>query len=197
MGRQKKFDRDQALDWVMNEIWRVGYEACSVKYISEQLGITRSSFYHTFESREVLFFEVLSRYFSLSPDRKLSHCETEKRPLVLLCKVFKEICRVRANDPEHRGCLVVNSISELVGVNEVLGYPLEEAIERSINRFEDILTYSIRQGELSSEHETRSLALSIQNLLIGINTLSKVIKSERQLWASTEITLRALGLFRE
>ncbi|HFB66538.1 MAG TPA: TetR/AcrR family transcriptional regulator [Aeromonadales bacterium] len=197
MGRHKKFDRDQAVDWVMNELWRVGYEACSVKYISEKLGITRSSFYNAFESREVLFFEVLHRYFSLSPDRKLSQCTAEKRPLVLLCKVFKEICRVRANDPEHRGCLAVNSIAELVGVNEVLGPPLEAAIEQSISRFEDILNYSISQGELSPDHDTRSLALAVQNLLIGINTLSKVIQSEAQLWASTEVTLRALGIFRE
>lgn len=197
MGRTRQFDRDAAVDWVMNEIWRVGFEACSVKAISENLGITRSSFYNTFESREALFLEVLQRYFDGSPDRMLAGFTESKRPLVLLCEVFKEACRVRANDPEHRGCLAVNSVSELVGVNDTLGPPLAKAIKQSIKRFESLLKHSMDLGELAPTHNIQQLALAIQNLLVGLNTMSKVIKSEQQLWAATETTLRALGVYRE
>lgn len=197
MGRARQFDRNVAVDWVMNEIWRVGFEACSVKAISENLGITRSSFYNTFESREALFIEVLQRYFEGSPDRMLAGFAESKRPLVLLCKVFKEACRVRANDPEHRGCLAVNSVSELVGVNDILSPPLEKAIMQSIKRFESLLTHSMNLGELSPTSNILQLALAIQNLLVGLNTMSKVVKSEQQLWATAEITLRALGVYRE
>ena len=45
MSRAKAFDRDAALALLMEEIWEHGYEACSVKSMSETLGITRSSFY--------------------------------------------------------------------------------------------------------------------------------------------------------
>ncbi|VAW95570.1 hypothetical protein MNBD_GAMMA21-1488 [hydrothermal vent metagenome] len=197
MGRTIQFDRDAAIDWVMNEIWRVGFEACSVKSISENLGITRSSFYNTFESRDTLFIEALHHYFQGSPDRKLSEYTESKRPLVLLCQVFREACRARANDPEHRGCLAVNSVSELVGVNDVLGPPLEEAMNQSIERFEHLLTYSVKLGELPDTSNVQQLALAIQNLLMGLNTLSKIVKSEQKLWATAEVTLRALGVYRE
>lgn len=68
MGRPKAFDRDLAVEVVMNEMWERGYDACSVKAISEKLGITRSSFYNTFGSREKLFFEVIDVYLKESPD---------------------------------------------------------------------------------------------------------------------------------
>ena len=48
MGRPAKFDRDKAIEIIMNEIWKKGYEACSVKALSEKLSITRPSFYHAF-----------------------------------------------------------------------------------------------------------------------------------------------------
>ena len=197
MGRVRQFDRDDAVEWVMNEIWRAGFEACSVKSISENLGITRSSFYNTFGSRESLFIEALQHYFQTSPDRKLNAFAESKRPLVLLCEVFKEACRARANDPEHRGCLAVNSVSELVGVNDALGPPLENAMLQSIDRFEHLLIHSVNLGELSPSVNTKELALAIQNLLIGLNTLSKIIKSEQQLWTTAKITLCALGVYRE
>lgn len=197
MGRTIQFDRDAAIDWVMNEIWRVGFEACSVKSISESLGITRSSFYNTFESREALFIEALHHYFHDSPDRKLSAYVESKRPLVLLCQVFREACRVRASDPEHRGCLAINCVSELVGGNDVLGPPLEDAINQSIERFNHLLAHSVKMGELPDTSNIQQLALAIQNLLMGLNTLSKVVKSEQKLWATAEVTLRALGVYRE
>ena len=51
MARPSKFDRKEAVELAMNEIWRDGYEANSVKALSEKLGITRSSFYNAFSSR--------------------------------------------------------------------------------------------------------------------------------------------------
>ncbi len=197
MGRLRQFDRDTAVTWVMNEIWRVGFAACSVKSISENLCITRSSFYNTFESREALFIEALQCYFKQSPDRKLADFANSKHPLVLMCEVFKEACRMRASDLEHRGCLAVNGVSELVGVNESLGPPLEDAIQQGIKHLEALLTHSMSLGELAPTSNIKTLALALQSLLMGINTLSKVIKSEQQLWATTQLTLRALGVYRE
>jgi len=95
MGQVRQFDRDAAIEWVINQIWRVGYKACSVKSISENLGITRSSFYDTFGSRKALFAEALQRYFQASPDYKLSTFVESNSPLVLLSEVFREVCRVR------------------------------------------------------------------------------------------------------
>ena len=54
MARPLKFDRGEAVETAMQEIWRSGYEASSVKAISEKLGVTRSCQNHIAASSRAL-----------------------------------------------------------------------------------------------------------------------------------------------
>ncbi len=195
MGRPAKFDRQIAIEVVMNEIWRSGFEANSVKAISENLGITRSSFYNAFGSREAMFLEALELYFSQSPDNVLAMVDGEAGILKVLTQVFKEVCRSRAADPEARGCMAVNCVAELVGVDETLGPVLEKAILGSLDRLERLLGQAAANGEIEDKGDLREKALALQNLLIGLNVMAKVVRSEDDLWAATKQTLKGLGLY--
>lgn len=197
MGSIRKFDRDDAIISMMNDIWRSGFDSISVKAVSEKLGITRSSFYNAFESREALFLEALDLYFNHAPYRKLATFSESSDPLILLTQVFKEVCVALCRDPEHRGCMAVNSVSELVGVNPVLGPVLENAFLNNIKCFEALLEESIRQGLLPENTDAHILALALQNTLMGLNTMSQLVKSEPELWSATRITLEALNVYRE
>ena len=196
MGRPAKFDRQAAIELVMNEIWRDGFEACSVKAISEKLGITRSSFYNAFGSREALFLEALDLYFSRSPDNVLAMVGSDASVLKVLTQVFKEVCRSRASDPEARGCMAVNCVTELVGVDETLGPVLETAIMGKLDRLERLLDQAAANGEIENRKDLREKALALQNLLIGLNVMAKVVRSEDDLWAAAKQTLKGLGLYR-
>ncbi len=195
MGRPKAFDRDLAVEIVMNEMWEHGYETCSVKAISEKLGITRSSFYNSFGSREKLFFEVLDVYLENSPDTVLSDITTDNNVLHEMCQFFRLVCKTRADDPEARGCLAVNSIAALVGTDETIGPKIEKAIHSRIERFENILQLAVDNGEIESIN-LHAKALALQNLLIGLNMMAKVVHDENELWALTKQTLQGLGLFK-
>ncbi len=195
MGRPSKFDRQEALEVVMNEIWKYGFEPCSVKAISEKLGITRSSFYNAFKSREALFLEVLDLYFSQSPDRVLTEIKPEDHVLPILTKLFKEVCRVRAADQDARGCMVVNCVAEMVGVDETIGPVLESAVVHTAQTLERLLQQAVCNGELKDANDIEEKALALQNLLIGLNVMAKVVRSEKKLWAATKHTLKGLGLY--
>jgi len=196
MGRPKAFDRHEAVKTVMDEMWKRGYEACSVKSISEKLGITRSSFYNTFGSREDLFFEVLDVYLQDAPDKCLSDITADSSVLYELSQFFRVVCKTRAEDPDARGCLAVNSIPSLVGTDKTIGPVIEEAIHARIDRFEKLLNLAADNGELAREN-IHAKALAIQNLLLGINVIAKVVRDEKELWASTKQTLQGLGLFQD
>jgi len=197
MGRPAKFDRDQAVETVMHELWKHGFEACSVKAISEKLGITRSSFYNAFESREALFKEALELYFTQTPDRVLNAVRPDTRILALLTGMYREVCRSRAADSEARGCMAVNSVSELVAVNDELGPLLERAVLGSLERLEQLLRQAARGGEIGDGDDLREKALALQNLLMGLNVMCKVVRSEEDLWAAARQTLKGLGLYDE
>jgi TetR/AcrR family transcriptional repressor of nem operon len=197
MGRPLKFDRDSAVEDAMKEIWKKGMEASSAKALAEHLGISRSSLYNSFGGREGLIREAFKRYSSQSPDHMLAEIDATSEILPVITSLFREVCRIRASDPDAKGCLVVNCIAELVGVDESLGPEIEHTIRQGIDRFENLLRQAARNGEIPRHPDLREKALALQNLLIGINLISKVVRSEEDLWAIARQTLDGLGLYRE
>ncbi|MFY0677556.1 MAG: TetR/AcrR family transcriptional regulator [Neptuniibacter sp.] len=181
----------------MQDIWRNGYEASSVKAISEKLGITRSSFYNAFGSREALFLEVLERYSAQTPDRVLNDVKAKTPIKRLLTDFFKSVCKNRISDPEARGCLAVNCVTELVGVDETLGPVMENVVLNSVKRFEHLLRMAAAQGEIIDDCQLHHKALVLQNLLVGLSVMAKIIRSRKDLEAVVEQTLRGLELYEE
>jgi TetR/AcrR family transcriptional repressor of nem operon len=197
MARPSKFNRQEAVALAMNEIWREGYKASSVKALSEKLGITRSSFYNAFGNREALFGEVLALYFSQAPDRRLADAPPGMSVKQLLTDTFRAVCKARSKDREARGCLAINCVAELCATNDELGPMLEDAVLKSVARLETLLGRGIANGELDGGADTHALALSLQNLLIGLNVLCKVVRQEADLWLVARTTLDGLGLLKE
>jgi TetR/AcrR family transcriptional repressor of nem operon len=197
MGRPPKFDRQAAVEVAMHEIWRNGLEASSAKALSERLGITRSSFYNAFGSRDALFKEALDLYFSGAPDRVLAHVGGDASVLAVLTRMFREVCRVRAADPDARGCMAINCVAELVGVDATLGPVMEGAVRHSLTRFESLLRQAAANGEIGDSGDLKAKALALQNLLTGLNVMSKVVRSEEDLWTGVALTLKGLGLYRD
>lgn len=61
-GRPRAFDRDEALDRAIRLFWTRGYEATSVRDLSEELGIGQPSLYHAFGGKRALFDEAVAAY---------------------------------------------------------------------------------------------------------------------------------------
>lgn len=197
MGRPTAFDRVQAIDDIMNIMWDEGYEASSVKAISEKLGITRSSFYNAFGSREELFKEVLQHYAEQSPDYALALATPPIDVKLLFTLVFKEACAARAEDKDGRGCLAINSVTELCNRDEKLSAFLEEMILGNIERIETILKWGVESKELPSNLDRHGTALSLKALLVGLNVMCKAVRAESELWLTAKTTLKALNMFEE
>jgi len=197
MGRATKFDREAAVETCMHEMWRFGYEACSVKSISEKLGITRSSFYNAFGSREALFLEVLEIYAEYIPSRSLNAASQSTPIKRLLTDFFRDVCINITADPEARGCLGVNSIVELVGVDETLGPVVQDRILHSLHRFERLLKVASVKGEIIDDGQLRDKSLSLQHLVLGLCMMSKIIHSYNDLKTVADLTLKGLDLFEE
>ena len=195
MGRPKEFNRDEAVDLVMDEVWEHGYEACSVKAISEMLGITRSSFYNAFGSREELFLEVLKAY-SGPPLREWFPINETCSVLKVISDKIHNICKARIDDSAARGCLAINSVIELVGKHDQLGPVLEKEFSINIKFFENLLAIAVERGELD-KCDLHVKAQALQSLIVGLNVMSKLIRDEDELWATTKHGLQGLGLYSE
>ena len=180
MPKSMKFSRETALEKAKGHLWLAGYEASNVKVLSAHLGITRSSLFNAFGSRKKLFCEVIDSY---TADLKNSQlyvipCDKDFKPEVV--QVFKNLCKMRALDVQHRGCLLVNSIAELSSSEvdtELSGY-LDDIVKRSKAILTNRIKVAIHAGEFYNDLDPNCLAMSLQNLLYGTNLMSKVIHDE-------------------
>jgi AcrR family transcriptional regulator len=62
VGRPRAFDRDAALDIVVRLFWERGYEATSMRDVTDALGIGAPSVYRAFGDKRALFAQALAAY---------------------------------------------------------------------------------------------------------------------------------------
>ncbi|WP_054208276.1 TetR/AcrR family transcriptional regulator, partial [Bosea vaviloviae] len=169
----------------------------SVKALSERLGITRSSFYNAFESREAMFMEALERYLERSPDRALAVVPPEGSVCALITATFKAVCQSLARDVDAKGCLAVNSVGALCNVDAGLGPEVAAHMVARLGRIEVLLGAAVARGELPHNTDIAATALSLKTLLVGLNSMAKVLPDRNALWPAARTTLVAFGLLCE
>lgn len=196
-GRPPQFDRDAALEAVLGMFWRDGYQASSVKALSERLGITRSSFYNAFESQEAAFIEALERYLARSPDQAMATVPMEGSIRALITATFKAACQSLAQDADAKGCLAVNSVGALCNVHAELGPKIAARVLGRLERIEILLKAAVVRGELPSNTDIAATALSLKALLVGLNTMAKVLPDRSALWPAARTALSGLGILQE
>ena len=193
-GRPAAFSRDSAIEGAMNLLWRDGYLGVSVSDLAVAMNIRRSSFYNSFGSRAAVFLEALDRYSKSAPDKVIDQLAPGEAVLPVISDLFRELCRQRAADAEGRGCLVCNSIGELIGVDEELGPVLLDAVEERVSGFERAIAQAISQDELDLPDGTAAAARLLVTFLLGINLLSKTVRDEQALWATCRSFLSNFGV---
>lgn len=193
-GRPAKFDRDKAVRKAMDIFWGRGFETATARDLAEAMQIRPSSFYNSFGDRESVFREALVLYTAEAPDALLKTIEPGMPVLPVVWDMFREICRVRATDPSGRGCLVVNSLAGLVGVEPVLGDEIADAIRERIALIGRLLEQAEAQREIAPLADRKAVAEGLFAFLCGVNLIAKVIRQEEALWLMCKQVLIGLGL---
>ncbi|HEY4316581.1 MAG TPA: TetR/AcrR family transcriptional regulator [Herbaspirillum sp.] len=62
MARPREFDEDKVLQAALHVFWEKGYEGTSLSDLLDAMGLTKSSLYKAFGSKEALFWRVIERY---------------------------------------------------------------------------------------------------------------------------------------
>lgn len=106
-GRPRCYDQAAALDAALQVFWSQGFEATSVDDLTRAMGISRSSFYAAFGSKEQVFLAALKAYSerALAALEEMSHEPGDPVPAMLSA--------LASPDGGPRGCLLVNCITEL------------------------------------------------------------------------------------
>ncbi len=149
IGRPREFDSDAVLDAAVNLFRQKGYGATSVSDIVEHTGLSKSSLYGAFGSKDALYEKALERYLA-------GHCETVEdallngsRGLADIDDFFFEV-ETQVEQQEIQGCLAVNTATELRTTEPAivqLGIHHREAMRQG---FVAALERAVELGEIES-----------------------------------------------
>ncbi|MBB3065385.1 TetR/AcrR family transcriptional regulator [Limibacillus halophilus] len=192
-GRPLEFDRATAVRQALDAFWRRGYQGVSVTDLAEVMSITRTSFYNSFGDRQSVFKEALDVYRREAPDSALADIPAGVAVVPAVRQVFRNICRARIEDPEARGCLVVNTLGQMGNLEGEVDSYLKRAISNGTKVIERLLSQAVEQGEIPPIADLKAASKSFVAFLIGLNTLSKVVRDESQLWDLCENFLERYG----
>ncbi|MEL7158963.1 MAG: TetR/AcrR family transcriptional regulator [Actinomycetota bacterium] len=106
-GRPRTFDAADVLDRSVNVFWRHGYHQVTTRDLEREIGISQSSIYNTFGSKEGLFRQVLERYQEQLGEQVLAQLERPNPDRQALLD-FVDAVVSWVSDPEHPGCLILN-----------------------------------------------------------------------------------------
>jgi len=186
VGRPNKFDRSQAIETAKEAFWKQGYNVLTASQLASIMGITRSSFANSFSDKQGLFKEVLALYKQTEPYIILVNIDEAALIKPKLAEFFKEVCRTRIHDQGKQGCLIVNTISEVIGSDDMIANDMETVMLSSIELFENLLNRGISNNELPSDYKVNITAKALVTFNMGLSNLSKVLRDEQQLWEVCE-----------
>ncbi len=119
MARPLEFNRSQAANKALVLFWHRGYQASSLADLLAAMGIGRSSFYAAFTDKRSLYIECLDLFAARTLDL-LQAARAETAPLDALQAFFERNFTGARGTRGHWGCMLVNTVLEMAGVDEDL-----------------------------------------------------------------------------
>jgi len=171
--RTKEFETDEIADAAMHVFWRRGYAATSVQDLVDGTGLSRSSLYSAFQSKQGLYQQALRRYELLTTLNNVKLLSGSGPAKALIRQLLLNIVEEELSDPEHKGCLVANACLELAGHDEEVAEFVVSNLQKIQHALENLLIKAQQSDEIASTQNPRALASFFVNTIQGLRVLGK------------------------
>jgi TetR/AcrR family transcriptional repressor of nem operon len=110
-GRPRSFDTVQVLDTALELFWLQGYRETSTRDLEAHLGISQSSLYNAFGSKQQLLDSALERYERRISDELLLPLEQASDGIGAIDRFFAGLGTWISTEG-RRGCMILNLMAE-------------------------------------------------------------------------------------
>jgi TetR/AcrR family transcriptional repressor of nem operon len=173
MARPREFDEAAAVDAAMNCFWRHGYEATTVRALAAHMGITGTSLYNAFGDKRALFREALERYAERSTRERMARLESTLPPKDAVRAFLGEIVERSLDDPDRRGCLLVNSALEIAPGDAELGAVVAARLGEIEAFFRRAITAAQAEESIPPDRDPADLARLLLGVTLGVRVLAR------------------------
>ena len=192
MGRPREFDEVEVLDRAMKVFWRRGYAAASTRELTEAMGVAPSALYRTWGDKHGLFLNAIDRYAVNQVSAFAEHVDRPgTTPDILRAWVLHMVEEI-ADDPDGKGCLMVNIAAEL-------GTGDREAAERARAAFgvlrqaiEDVIRRGQQRRDLAPTVDAPAASELLLSTVLGLRVRARAGEPKTALEQSVEAALTML-----
>ena len=182
MARPVEFDEDKVLTNAMEQFWKEGYEASSVRKLLDCTGINRGTLYNSFGDKDT-FFRACVEYYNTIVQKQI---ESSLKDENLSCwnaieAYFEETISNVSQKQRAMGCMLVNSLCESVNQNRVLRKLVRDSLMLIRKEFLVRLSEAKANKKLKKGLGIDFAADVLMNTLYGIRVNSRSGRETKQL----------------
>lgn len=177
----------------MQLFWAEGYETSSLQKLLGAMGISKSSFYQTFESKRSLFQQCLLRYRSTLAETLNARKEKigEGRPFIT--SLFQDLAVDTDSLDAKRGCFLMNTASEFGRSDAEISGLVKGSLDDLAGVFEKAIIKAQEYGDIPKDKDAKYLALYLISSISGIKNMLKAGADQKTVAQIVQISLSALG----
>ncbi len=179
MARNVEFNESEAIQKAMEVFWKKGYNATSMRDLTDAMKINSSSLYNTIGDKHQLFLKCLTYYTDRRKKDFQKRTETNDLPINILLDFLNDAVKSIINDPN--ACLAVKTAFEFNADDKEIQYILKEDAEFTRNFIIDIVTKAKDDGSLSREISPEILADFIFSTYTGWYEMYIINKNPEQI----------------
>ena len=165
IGRPREFDRDEVLTALVELFWEQGFGATSIGDVVARTGLSKSSLYGAFGSKEGLYQAALDRYLNDHQAMVRTMLIDGEDGLADVDRFFDRLWEQIDQMGEDRGCLLVNTSTELAAAEPSLVAMGDQHRQVMRDGFSAALGRAADNGELPRDRVTALAHLMVTTAL--------------------------------
>ena len=193
-GRQRGFDKEEALDKAMRIFWKKGYVGTSISDLTTGLGINKPSLYSAFGNKEQLFIQTSKHYFERYAETHSQYLNSDGTVKERLSKFLSSVISQQCGDDTPKGCYVSLCISECEGEM----YPpeaaelIEEANQYSENLLNDFLSAEQIKKTIPESIDVAEVSRYLTTFIHGTAVMARGGRKQEELLALVDRAVQAV-----
>ncbi len=173
MGRPLEFDPERVVDQSMHLFWSQGYDATSLQDLLRTTGLSKSSLYQAFHSKQKLFDRCIDRYLDSLAGKMLGQLADCRSGRQFIEHTFQAVIGHADAAEADRGCLLWNATVEFGQRDATVAKRLGQGMDRLAGVFETAVRRAQEEGDISPQKNPKVLSLYLLSSMSGLRSMLK------------------------
>lgn len=189
MARPREFNEQTAIDQALTIFCKQGYKGSSLQDLIQAMGISKSSFYETFDSKHELFLTTLKRFHETRAIYNFIDSDFKLPAKTIIINLFRSIIDSIING--KGGCLFGNCAVEFSRADPQVTAQITRGIKQLELTFSQILVHGQKNREISKKLNIEITACHLMTTFYGLQIMANAGLSREAL---DEIAINAVAI---